>query len=136
MRKLFIFQDGYQSDIHNVLINNAGVCCSNNTFDSMKKSLLVNCLAPALLTFNFIHQYLLHTTIYADQPNELQMVAITRKVPRNSRLTVVNVSSGDGELLYLDSTIREKLLGIKSIEVSYIFSKACIFLIAFNVCFC
>lgn len=76
------------SDEQNILINVAGVCLSGSTADVIHASLAVNAIKPIALTKSAI---LVH-----------------------ERLTVINVSSGEGELAFLNSEVIHELNKISS----------------------
>ena len=82
------------SDKPFALFNNAGVCIPGNTLSALQTSLLVNCWAPALLSN-----------------------ALFRCPSAGNRRTVINVSSGEGELVLLHSDIQTKLQQIDNYEV-------------------
>ena len=83
------------SDHPFVLFNNAGVCLPGNTLSALQTSLLVNCWAPALLSH-----------------------ALFRCPFTGHGRTVINVSSGEGELMLLHSEIQKQLQSIDNYEVS------------------
>ena len=78
---------------HLVVINNAGVCVDGQSATGLKASLDVNCWAPALLA-----------------------EAAAAEAPERN-VTVVNVSSGDGELVYLHSDVARRVHALDSVEV-------------------
>lgn len=92
------------SDQSFVLFNNAGVCLPGNTLSVLQTSLLVNCWAPALLSH-----------------------ALFRCPFTGYGRTVINVSSGDGELMLLHSEIQKQLQSIGNYEVGtmYLSSLSC-----------
>jgi NAD(P)-dependent dehydrogenase (short-subunit alcohol dehydrogenase family) len=85
-----------------ILFNNAGVCIEGNSHAALENSLLVNCLGPAHLT---------ELTINSVKNSPLERNANDRS------LTVINVSSGEGELLFLNSHVQDELRSIKTYEV-------------------
>jgi short-subunit dehydrogenase len=78
-----------------ILINNAGVCLEGNSQEFLEESLTVNCLSPAKL-------------------NDI-LTALT--VRENIELTIVNVSSGEGELVFLASDIQKEIILLETHEV-------------------
>ena len=90
------------SDNPFVLFNNAGVCLPGNTLSALHISLLVNCWIPALLS------------------NALFCCPSI-----GSSRTVINVSSGEGELVLLHSDIQKRLQSIDNYEVCIVFLCFC-----------
>ena len=80
-----------------VLVNNAGVCVAGHSADAFKVSLDVNCWAPALLAEGAA------AATHGDNPADV---------------TVVNVSSGDGELVFLHSDVAHRVHALDSVAVS------------------
>lgn len=76
---------------HKVLINNLATCIPGHSHDALYRSLLINTLTPMKLAID-----LLENCIDEDQ------------------ITVLNVSSGDGERVYLHSSIQKVLNSIIS----------------------
>lgn len=93
-------QDRESPPPHSILINNAGVCVEGNTLSALQTSLAVNCRGPALLAEALINNYGQRQDRSCD-----------------GRLTIINVSSGEGELLFLHSDVQRDLQNIHSIEV-------------------
>ena len=94
---------------HVILVNNAAICLPTTDHQSLISTVTVNCYAPYLLTQALI-QYILsnkNDTRTSDDNN--------KSLPR--RLTVVNVSSGDGELVYLSSDIQREIASIHTLMV-------------------
>lgn len=89
-----------------ILINNAGVCRTENTAEALMDSLTVNCLSPVHLSELLVSE---HST--------LDMMEL------GNRLVVINVSSGDGELLFLHSEIASKIMAISNFEVRRLYDK-------------
>jgi short-subunit dehydrogenase len=86
--------DSWDSFDHIVLINNAGFLGFGNSFDVLDKSLKINSLFPYYLSNDVM-------SMYRD----------------DLRITVINVSSGDGELTWLHSDFQQQLNEIGSLEV-------------------
>jgi NAD(P)-dependent dehydrogenase (short-subunit alcohol dehydrogenase family) len=86
-----------------ILFNNAGVCIEGTSHSALEDSLLVNCLGPARLT---------ELTINSIKHSPLERSGDDRS------LTIINVSSGEGELLFLNSRVQDELRSIKTYEVS------------------
>lgn len=84
-----------------VLINNAGVCLEGNTRNILQESLDVNCLSPIYLSELLIKEF--------SSPSHLM---------NGDQLTIINISSGDGELVYLHTDIERKISAIKTFQVS------------------
>ena len=76
-----------------VLINAAGVCLSGLDSSILSQSVAVNCLYPVLLATALHHR--LHSA---------------------AALQVINVSSGDGQLCYLDSALAASVSALDSID--------------------
>jgi short-subunit dehydrogenase len=79
-----------------ILINNAGVCLDGNSQEFLEESLTVNCVSPA----------------------KLNDILTTLTVRENIELTIVNVSSGEGELVFLASDIQKEIILLETHEVS------------------
>lgn len=71
------------NDYHTLLLNNAGVCLEGSTFNSLRESLVVNAVSPITLSERIIQ-------------------SCSSKV----RISIINISSGDGELSYLNSELQ------------------------------
>lgn len=95
-----------EDDNRVLLINNAGVCLEGNNLASLKESLNVNCLGPAILTEIFISKY--------STMNEMNPTI--ENIMKN-QLVVINVSSGEGELAFLHSDIQKKISSIETYKV-------------------
>jgi NAD(P)-dependent dehydrogenase (short-subunit alcohol dehydrogenase family) len=80
-----------------VLVNNAGVCVAGHSADAFKVSLDVNCWAPALLA---------------------EGAAAATHGDNSPDVTVVNVSSGEGELVFLHSDVAHRVRALDSVAVS------------------
>lgn len=72
---------------HFVLVNNAACCLKGNAFESLTRSLNANVMLPVKLINEF-----------------LPLIANSNKT-----VTIVNISSGDGELVYLNSKLASEL---------------------------
>jgi NAD(P)-dependent dehydrogenase (short-subunit alcohol dehydrogenase family) len=95
-------QDIFEDKIMNnrlLLVNNAGVCLEGCTIEALKESLEVNCIGPAFLSEVFLN--------YAN---------IDRKELGN-QISIINVSSGDGELVFLHSEIQRQINALETYEV-------------------
>jgi NAD(P)-dependent dehydrogenase (short-subunit alcohol dehydrogenase family) len=82
------------------LINNAGIFLEGRCHDAFKESLRVNCLAPAMLT---------EQVFSAEKQWDNDAADVSR--------TIVNISSGEGELIFLHSRLQRELQSIDSFEV-------------------
>lgn len=85
-----------------ILINNAGVCLEGNSLELLEESLTVNCVSPAKI-------------------NDI-LAALTART--NIELTVVNISSGEGELVFLETGIQEKITLLETHEVKLSFESS------------
>ena len=83
---------------HNILINSVGVCLYGTSLAVMIESMNVNYLQPKILVDRLIDTYL-HDDRYDC-----------------NQLTVINISSGDGERCYLHSTIAQALDNINDLQ--------------------
>jgi len=89
-----------------VLINNVGIgLIGKEEQQALRTSIQINCLATISIA-----EFLV---------NKFSEVVISRST-RPSRLTVVHVSSGDGELLFLHSNVKRRIESLQSIKVSNI----------------
>lgn len=86
-----------------ILINNAGVCLEGNTQDVLLESLTVNCLSPVSICELLISKFQARDDAGDDG--------------KGGQLTIINVSSGEGELLFLHSDIQDKVAAIGNYEV-------------------
>lgn len=84
-----------------ILINNAGICLSGNDISTINKSLVINTIAPTELVLLLLNDERLNQLLKRD---------------RNIEIVVINVSSGEGELLYLNNDIRSKLSTIDDLD--------------------
>ena len=84
---------------HIILINNAGVCLPGNDMTTITRSLLVNTIAPIELAMLLLNDKRLKN----DHKRDIEIV-------------IVNISSGEGELVYLNSKIRKNLEMINDID--------------------
>ena len=78
------------------LFNNAAVCVEGNSFQTMKESIHVNALAPIRLA--------------------ISMIGLLSPLCNESALNVVNVSSGEGERVFLHSEVANKLRSISTFD--------------------
>ena len=83
-----------------ILINNAGVCLEGNSRNILQESLDVNCLSPAFICELLIQEF----------SNPI-------RVMNGDQLILINVSSGDGELAYLQTDLAKNISGIKTFMV-------------------
>lgn len=90
-----------------LLLNNAGVCLAGSSLQTLETSIRVNAMAPVVLA-----RYLLG--------------CLSLLQPHPPRLRVVNVSSGDGQLVYLDSTLSREVAGLDSLVEWHSFCEALI----------
>lgn len=79
---------------HMILINNAGVCLPGSDKEILKQSIALNTLLPLILA------------------KEMEKFAVNNQ---EKRVTVVNISSGDGELVYLHSDIAQRIASIETL---------------------
>lgn len=77
-----------------IIFNNAAVCLENSVPDALSKSIYVNCIGPSSLAQAIVADYC-----------------------SKSNITVVNISSGDGELICLHSDIQTSLSRIGDMHV-------------------
>jgi len=90
----------FDDDLTSVLlINNAAVCVGGNSLDDLKSSLAVNTIAPIKLSW-----------LLAEKITQMRGI---------SRYCIINVSSGDGELLYLNSQYQDIVKKISKLHVSF-----------------
>lgn len=82
---------------HRVLVNNAAVCIAEKSLNALSLSLETNFLAPLRLTQQILSRSRQHTG------------------HTMSALTVLNISSGDGELCCLNTGIRKRLESIEDL---------------------
>lgn len=87
-----------------VLINNIGIGLSGHTQTALIKSLRINCLATVSVSEFLVDRLRKWLVSHSTRP----------------KLTVINVSSGDGELVFLYSNIRQQIESLDSIKVSNI----------------
>ena len=107
---LYKHLDSHINDLdHVILVNNAAISLPTTDHQSLISTLTVNCYAPYLLTQALI-QYIL------SNENDLS-ISNDNKKSLSRRLTVVNVSSGDGELVYLSSYIQREIISIHTLKV-------------------
>ena len=83
-----------QTDQHRILINSAGVCLQGNSRDALHDSLLVNTIGPIAVAKLFIEESL--------------------TVAPSQRISVINISSGDGETCNLNSQVAHSIESINS----------------------
>lgn len=76
------------------LINNAGVFLAGNSFDALQRSLSINARSPLLLSQYFINS--------------------CKNSASSAELQIINISSGDGELSYLNSAISRVIESVSS----------------------
>lgn len=84
-----------------VLINNAGIGLPGTDISTLKTTLQTNCVAATELSMYFLSHVKEQSKRHASKP----------------RLTVVHVSSGDGELVFLHSEIRRQIESLNSTMV-------------------
>jgi len=75
-----------------VLYNNGGVCLHGSTFEALRDSLIINALSP------------------------ISLAELVMKTFINKEVRVVNISSGEGELIFLHSKLQKELQGITTIQ--------------------
>jgi NAD(P)-dependent dehydrogenase (short-subunit alcohol dehydrogenase family) len=78
-----------------ILINSAGVCLEGNSQELLEESLTVNCVSPAKI-------------------NDILTALAVRE---NIELIIVNVSSGEGELIFLETNIQNEITLLETHEV-------------------
>lgn len=83
-----------------LLVNNAGVCLEGCTIEALKESLEVNCIGPAFLSELFLNYANIDDKEFCNQ------------------ISIINVSSGDGELVFLHSEIQRQINAIETYKVS------------------
>jgi len=83
---------------HNILINTVGVCLHGTTLTTMIESLDINYIQPKKVVDSLIDIYL-HDDRY-----------------KSNQLTIINISSGDGERCYLHSSIAQALDDINDLH--------------------
>lgn len=81
---------------HFVVFNNAGVCHKGSSAKIMKESLFVNSIAPI----------------------RIAQICLTLGIanPNIKNITVINVSSGDGEIALLHSDIQQEISSLNTLE--------------------
>lgn len=77
-----------------VVINNCGICLEGTSQEIFMESLQVNCLSPMHI-------------------NELFISELKNK----EELTIVNISSGEGELVFINSEFQERINGLENYQV-------------------
>ena len=77
------------------LINNAGVCLEGNSQAVLEKSLTVNCISPA----------------------KINEILIALSIRKNFELTIINISSGEGELVFLQTDIQKQIALLETHKV-------------------
>jgi NAD(P)-dependent dehydrogenase (short-subunit alcohol dehydrogenase family) len=80
-----------------VLINNAGTCLPGSTHEALKRSLNVNAIAPLTLSQRLI-------------------ACVDKMGMHNTAVTILNVSSGDGELALLHTDLSARVKELSTIE--------------------
>ena len=97
---------------HRIHINNAGLYLPNNDLYSFKRQLIVNALSPIKLALNLIQ-------------NKLNNEKLNKQINLNSnseqKLTLINISSGDGELCYLNTNLSQNINEINTINEWFLF---------------
>ena len=89
------FHFNNENEQHIILINNAAVCLSGNSNDIKEETLLVNTIAPIKLS----------TLLYNDH-----------RLYKNNKITIINISSGEGELIYLNTKIQSDIKDLQNIN--------------------
>lgn len=79
-----------------ILIYCAGIICNGNKKSDFEKQLLVNAVFPILLSYNLIRQ--------------------RRQRRMDAKISIVNISSGDGESVFITSTIYDNIQQLKTIS--------------------
>eukprot|EP01041_Mallomonas_annulata_P008371 gene8371-17252_t len=79
---------------HYIIFNNAGVCLKGSTYNNLFESLQINSLVPIKIITNVINEYYSH----------------------DCNISIINISSGDGELSFVHTDLQHKLLSLQSIE--------------------
>ena len=87
--------------VHYVLINAIGVCCEGNSMAAASESVRVNALAPLVLARDFIQDGRL-----CAERGEDTMPAVT----------IINISSGEGELAFLHTDLARLISEISSLS--------------------
>ena len=110
--KLYNILDSHINELeHVILVNNAAICVPTTDHQSLISTLTVNCYAPHLLTQALL-QY-----IQTNQDSMSSPDVNDKSLSPPQRLTVVNISSGDGELVYLSSDILREIASIHTLKV-------------------
>lgn len=99
-----------------IIINNAGVCLEGNTLNVLEETLKVNCLSPAFISEYFISYFL--STFSGETCGEIYENNLVDKLVLLKELVIVNISSGDGEVVYLHSDIQKQLNAITTYQVN------------------
>ena len=81
---------------HFIHINNAGICHRGLSRSIFAQSIEVNSLAPIRLA---------------------QHIILNNSIQTSCNISIINISSGDGEIVYLNSYLQRRLMDINSIEV-------------------
>jgi hypothetical protein len=103
-----IFETSQPSSL--LLLNNAAVCLEGASPRAMAQSLLINTLLPYTMTMKLL---------------EL--------APTTAHVTVVNISSGDGELVMLHSDLASRIAFLSSLKVGSAFPLCTHHLVVFGV---
>lgn len=105
-----------------VLVNAAGVCLAGASPDVLRTSMQVNFIAPTILAITTIDRLTKSCTNDAsdgNQPDESSSKSENSNSVGDDRalsaLTIINVSSGDGELCFITSEIASRLRVVRSL---------------------
>lgn len=87
------FHTFFMSPFRKIIVNNAGCCLKEMNSESFRTSIFINVFAPLSLILNCLHL-----------------------TPVSSNNLIINISSGDGELIFLNSIIKSEITSIKTIN--------------------
>jgi hypothetical protein len=90
---------------HQIFVFNGAVCLSGNSIETMKESLQVNTLAPLYLAQSILSMFHCEMNPFDEEIDE-----------KNKKITLLFVSSGDGEKSMINSEIVKKLESIDTFE--------------------
>ena len=82
-----------------ILINNAAICPVGMDRNTLRHTLQINTLCPIIISKSVAK--------YVEKYNQINKEKV--------KLSIINISSGDGELVYLQTAFKDELLKIKSL---------------------
>ena len=76
-----------------VFVNNAAVCLKGSSRETLQKSIKINTISPLSRTMNLVH------------------------LTNTGNITIINVSSGDGDMVFLNTYLQRRFEGISNLPV-------------------